>query len=225
MSSNTLRVALIIGAHPIDVPATLDVFESNPEIDVYPQDLPSFVADFGDVRSTYDVAVFYNFHGHGYCVDLTDEMAEQTREAIREIGEEGLGIVPLHHGVAAFPEMEEWTDVCGMSGEITDYHFDQQFQVDVAPESHPITADLESFDFTDETYEMDEPDEESTLLLTTEYEPSMHALAWVRQYRNSRVFCYQSGHDRDALENDTFRTVLARGIRWAAGADDAVTEN
>ncbi|WP_263018642.1 ThuA domain-containing protein [Natronobiforma cellulositropha] len=225
MSTDTLHVALVLGGHPIDVPATLEAFDSMDGIRAYPQDLPSFVANDGDACERYDAAVFYNYHGHGYCVDLTEEFARKARETVCEITAGGLGIVALHHGVLAFPEMDEWTAVCGLPGDSnSDYHFDQRVRVDLASPDHPITAGLPSFEYVDETYEMDEPDADSTLLLTTDHERSADAIAWTRQYRDSRVFCYQSGHGRSALEHGQVRTVLARGIRWAAGADgDAVT--
>jgi type 1 glutamine amidotransferase len=45
----------------------------------------------------------------------------------------------------------------------------------------------------------------------------MKTIAWTRQYKNARVFCYQSGHDNQAYANPNFRKVVARGIHWLAG--------
>ena len=55
------------------------------------------------------------------------------------------------------------------------------------------------------------------VLLTTEHQPSMRALAWTRQHMNSRVFCLQLGHDAKAWQDANFQQVLSRGILWASG--------
>lgn len=220
-TDDTLAVAFVIGGHSYEVPMTLTALESLPGMRFYPQDLPSFIRNKGDALERYDAAVFYNFHGHGIDVNLTDDARELALEAVRETGEAGVGILPLHHGVAAFPDAEEWADVCGLAGgSIDGAYTDQRFRVDVADRDHSITRGLDSFEFTDETYTMDEPDDDSEILLTTDHDPGMEALAWTRRYRNSRVFCYQSGHGRNAFTDRNFLTVLARGIRWVADADE-----
>jgi type 1 glutamine amidotransferase len=69
----------------------------------------------------------------------------------------------------------------------------------------------------DETYAMADAGTGSEILLTMDHPRSMKTIAWTRPYRNSRVFCFQCGHDNQAWENPNFREVLARGIRWTAG--------
>jgi len=69
----------------------------------------------------------------------------------------------------------------------------------------------------DETYTMKDPGEGSTILLSTDHPKSMKHLAWTREYRKSRVFCFESGHDDKAWSNSGFKKVLARGMQWCAG--------
>ncbi len=69
----------------------------------------------------------------------------------------------------------------------------------------------------DEAYAMEAIAGDSEILLTADHPLSMKAIAWTREYGRARVFCYQSGHDGQAYRNPSFRTVLARGIRWTAG--------
>jgi type 1 glutamine amidotransferase len=64
---------------------------------------------------------------------------------------------------------------------------------------------------------MNDAGEGSDVLLTTVHPESMKTIAWTRQYKNARVFCYQSGHDNQAYANPNFRKVVARGIHWLAG--------
>ena len=82
---------------------------------------------------------------------------------------------------------------------------------------HPITHGMTDFEMIDETYLMDEPGEGSEILLTTDHDVSMKNIAWVRQFRNARVFCYQSGHDNQTYADLNFRKVLERGIHWVTG--------
>ena len=69
----------------------------------------------------------------------------------------------------------------------------------------------------DETYSMASADQDSHLLLTTDHPNSMRVLGWTRQFENSRVFCYQSGHDNLTYVNPSFRKTILRGIQWCAG--------
>ncbi len=84
---------------------------------------------------------------------------------------------------------------------------------------HPITRELEDWDLIDETYDAADPGEGSDVLLSTPCAESLGAIAWTRRYRNAKVFCYQSGHDRAAYEDPRFRAVLARGILWTCGEE------
>jgi type 1 glutamine amidotransferase len=39
----------------------------------------------------------------------------------------------------------------------------------------------------------------------------------INQFKKARVFCLQPGHNNDSYADPQFRTVLSRGIQWAAG--------
>ena len=72
------------------------------------------------------------------------------------------------------------------------------------------------WEIVDEVYTLPAVGGDATVLLTTDHPRSTPTLAWTRQHRAARVFCYQSGHDRRVYEDPGFRTVLERGIRWVA---------
>jgi type 1 glutamine amidotransferase len=76
---------------------------------------------------------------------------------------------------------------------------------------------MKPWEMTDETYTMNEPGDDSEVLLTTTHEKSMKSIGWVRRFKSSRVFCFQSGHDNESWNNAEFRKMLERGIRWSAG--------
>ena len=209
-NDNTITAAVITGAHTFDVPGFQAAFWSMSDVDVYPQALENFVADHGGVRHQYDVLVFYNFH--------RPAPDAKTAEALSTLGETQQGIVVLHHALLAFPEWPRWSEICGIENRTFGFHMDQRVPVLVADPSHPITAGLADWELPDETYTMCDADEGSRILLTTDHTLSIRTLAWTRQVGNARVFCYQSGHDNAAFADQGFRTVLHRGIRWAAGA-------
>lgn len=207
---STVTAAVITGEHRFDVPGFQAAFRSMADVDVYPQDLDNFVADLGGVRDAYDVLVFYNFH--------RPAPDERTTAALESLGETSQGIVVLHHALLAFPEWPRWSEICGIDDRTFGYHMNQQVPVQVADPEHPITAGLADWELPDETYTMSSAEEGSRILLTTDHALSMRTLAWTRRFGKSRVFCFQSGHDNDAFADAGFRTVLHRGIRWAAGA-------
>ena len=209
-NGNTLTAAFITGAHTFDVPGFQAAFRSMSDIEVYPQALENFVADLGGVRDEYDVVVFYNFH--------RPAPDAKTATALESLGESSQGIVVLHHALLAFPEWPRWSDICGIDDRTFGFHHDQGVPIRVADPAHPITNGLADWEMPDETYTMCDADEGSHILLTTDHAKSMRTLAWTRQFGKARVFCYQSGHDNATFADPGFRTVLHRGIRWAARA-------
>jgi type 1 glutamine amidotransferase len=213
--ADTLAVAVLVDGHPHDVPGFQQALAAVDGVDCYPQDLMNFAVDAAGRREEYDAAVCYNFHGRSSFTDLSEEHYEQAKAALREFAAGGAGLVVLHHGLPAFPDWEWWSDAVGITDRDLDYEHDVDLEFQIAAD-HPITEGLSTWEMTDETYEMDEPD--GTVLVTTDHPTSMDAIAWTRRVDDARVFCYQSGHDRQAFETPEFRTVLGRGIEWTAGA-------
>ena len=207
---NTITAAVITGEHNFDVPGFQAAFRGMTDVDAFPQTLENFIADQGGVRDEYDVLVFYNFH--------RPAPDEQTAAALDSLGETSQGIVVLHHALLAFPEWPRWSRICGIDDRTFGYHMDQRVPIHVADPAHAITAGLADWEMPDETYTMSSADKDSRILLTTDHTLSMRTLAWTRQFGTARVFCFQSGHDNATFADPGFRTVLHRGIRWAAGA-------
>ncbi len=205
-----IKTAVITGQHAFDVPGFHALFRSIPEIDFYLQDLENFAADAGKVRDQYDALVFYNFHR------VTPDEGK-VREAIEGLGEDGTGILVLHHAILAFPEWQLWSDLCGIQDRSFGVQIDETVHVDIVDSQHPTTQGLNPWEMVDEIYIMADPGEDSELLLTTDHPDSMKTLAWARQYKNARVFCCQSGHDDQVFSDPNFRTVISQGIQWLAG--------
>ena len=214
--SGKIKTAVITGHHPFDVPAFHAAFRSMPEIDFYPQHMEEFAADEGKRRAEYDVLLFFNFHQTTPDSDQNSPERD-TRAALEQLGESEQGIFVLHHGILAYPQWQLWSDLVGIQDRRFGWHMDHRTYIEIATLQHPVTQGLSDWDMLDETYTMEEPGEDSQILLTTDDPQSMKSIAWTRRYKQARVFCFQSGHDHHAYANPSFRLVISRGIQWAAG--------
>jgi hypothetical protein len=213
--------AVVTGEHDFDVPSFQRMWRDLPGVDAYLQGLDNFGAADRRTRETYDVIAFYNFHQEN--PDHDDEWGEGIEAALADLGRTRQGVLVLHHAILAFPDLSLWSELTGIQNRSFDYHNDQRIQVSVAPLDHPVTAGLTDWEQEDETYTMHDAGPGSTVLLTTEHNPSMRTLAWTRTYRQSPVFCLQLGHDRLAFENPQFRQIVAQGIHWLAGRSEEVS--
>lgn len=215
MNDQKIQVAILTGGHPYDVPGFNKLFRNIPEVDYYIQAIEEFCTDLGSNSDKYDVVLFYNMT----IGTPQEEAAWNTvyKKAIEDIAERGQGIFVLHHAVLAFPEWDTWTAVTGIERSFTGYEFNKIVKLHIEDPSHPITKGIGDWEMIDETYQASSAGEGSNILITTDSPTNMKTLAWTRQYKNSRVFCYQSGHDKQTYENESFREILIRGIQWTCG--------
>jgi len=216
-NTGKLRVAVVTGRHPFDVPGFHAVFRSIPEIDPYIQHMEDFVSAPWDLRKEYEVVVFYNMHMETPG-DERDWWDEGTKAALEQLGETKQGVFLLHHAILAFPKWPLWSKITGIGAPHFTYHMDQAVRYEIADGGHPITRGMTPWEMVDETYKMSGPGPDSHVLITADHPLSMQTIAWARTFRAARVFCYQSGHDNQIYVNSSFRTVVTRGILWCAGA-------
>jgi len=214
MSAESIRTAIITGAHGYDVIGLHELIRGLEGVDGYFQHMDDFAASNQAVREGYDVVLFFSMR-----VDTpTDEgqpwYAGKPLTALEHLGETQQGILVLHHALLSYPRWALWSKLTGISDRSFSPHGNQTIHVDVASSDHPITEGLNGWDMTDETYKMAEPGSGSRILLTTDHAKSMRALAWTREYKKSRVFCFACGHDSQTWRNSMFREVLRRGIFW-----------
>lgn len=208
-----LKVAVVTGVHQYDVMGLNKLFGEISGIDAYILNMFDFATDIGKGSASYDVVVFYNMHG-----DMNGESmeAKKTREAIDNLGKTRQGIVLLHHAILAYRDNPIWNAISGIEKRKFDYFLDEKVSYDIVNPNHPITLGMNKFDMIDEVYTMDSASEDSDILITTDHPKSMKTIAWTREYKSSRVFCYESGHDSTSYENKNFKQILRNGIMWAA---------
>lgn len=217
LHDDSILTAVITGGHDYDVIGFQNMFRQIPGVNAYLQSLEDFAADTGYSRQRYDVLLFYNMH---LATPGTEpgRLGPQVKEAMDTLGRSEQGIFVLHHALVAFPDWELWGDICGIrQRRDTGGAGGQTVRLDVSDQNHPVTNGLCPWQMIDEVYTTADADEDSEVLLTTDHPESMSTIAWTRCFGNSRVFCYQSGHDRTSFDDPGFRTVLTRGVQWAAG--------
>ena len=224
-----VTVAVVTGEHPFNVPGFHNMFRSLPKVDYYPQHLVNFVSDMGRVRTRYDVVLFFNFHQDTPSENEPWWSFGRTKEALEELGETEQGIVVLHHAIYAFPQWDFWSRLVGIPHKDRTYVLDEigptlsfceMLHLEIADPRHPITRGLSAWDLYGETWDFGgtKPGPDChTLLVTDHPKMRLEAMAWTRQFKDARVFCLQPGHNNDSFADPNFRTVLSRGIQWAAG--------
>jgi hypothetical protein len=214
-----LKVAVVTGGHQYDVPNFHKLFRRMADLDVYIQHIEDFAASSQTVRDGYDVVLFYIMMVEGPTDEGRPGYAGKPKSALAQLGETKQGIFLLHHALLAYPAWPVWNELVGIQQPWADfgYRHDETLRVNIADPDHPITRGLASWEMIDETYRMKEPDKNSHILLTVDHERSMQAIAWTRQYKQSRVFCLQSGHDNQTWQNEQFYKIVQRGILWCAG--------
>ncbi len=208
------KVAVITGGHGFDVPRFHHLFRSLFDADVYIQHMEMFATSSREIREAYDVVLFF----HMLMKTPTEESDKAVKTALEELGETKQGLLVLHHSILAYPQWNLWSEIVGIEDRSKfDFYSEVTIHVDVMQADHPITQGLQGWDMADETYTANDADEGSDILLTTDHPKSMRTIGWTRQYKKSRVFCLESGHDNQTWMNHNFREVLRRGIQWCAG--------
>jgi len=211
--THKLQVAVIVENHPYDVVGFQKMLDSFIGCEFYVQPFDLFAQD-EDNKDKYDAVLFYSMHW-----DCPPEDNPVYKYVENELGS-GHGIIILHHALLSFQGWDLFTEVTGQRNRGGDgFKFTQNETVNckILDTGHPITEDISDFTVVDETYIMGEPEEPgNTILMTTDNETSIKNIAWTRQYKASRVFCYASGHDDSAYQNDSFQKVLRNGILWCA---------
>ena len=184
------------------------------------------------LRDDYDVVVFFNWHLDTPPAIEKGWWQQGTTEVLKQLGNQEQGIVVLHHAITAFPQWEFWSQLMGNRHEERSWHFenlgdlvkelsfDETLHIEIADSDDPITAGLVPWDIRGETWGPTIggfPGPDCHVLLTTNHpKMRMKAIAWKLQFRRSRVFCFQPGHDNYSWADKNFRKVLLRGIQWAA---------
>ncbi len=220
-SPGKIRVLLTVGGHGYEEEPFYAVFKAMPDVTFRIAQLPR---DAGllkpGLEKEIDVIVMY---------DMVAGITPEQQKAFVALLNRGIGLVSMHHNLAAHVNWPEFAKVIGGKFFVKEMEFrgekhkqsgwdhDQDLAITIADPNHPITKGLKNFQIHDETYCQYWTDPEVKVLLKTDHPKNDPEIAWVTKYGNSRVFYLMLGHDSKAYANPNFRDVVHRGIRWAAG--------
>jgi len=137
--------------------------------------------------------------------------------------EGGVGLAGYHGGMGdAFRESVEYQFMCGGQwvahpGDIIDYW------VDIARPDDPVMQGIARFPYRSEQYYMHVDPANEVLATTTfsgEHAPWVEGVVmpvvWKRHHGEGRVFYSSLGHQSQEFEVPQMRTILHRGMLWAA---------
>jgi type 1 glutamine amidotransferase len=135
----------------------------------------------------------------------------------------GVGLAGYHGGMCdAFREAVEYQFMCGGQwvahpGGIIDY------RVEIRRRDDPVMQGIDDFDYRSEQYYMHVDPSNEVLATTTfsgEHAPWTRGVVmpvvWKRRYGEGRVFYSSLGHVAREFEVPEMRTILERGMLWAA---------
>jgi uncharacterized protein len=135
----------------------------------------------------------------------------------------GVGLAGYHGGMCdAFREAVEYQFMCGGQwvahpGNIIDY------KVNITQSDDPIMKDISDFDYRSEQYYMHVDPSNEVLATTTfsgEHAPWIDGVVmpvvWKRRHGKGRVFYSSLGHVASEFEVPEMKTILRRGMLWAA---------
>ncbi|MDB6129645.1 MAG: hypothetical protein JWM04_752 [Verrucomicrobiales bacterium] len=213
-STNDLRVLVITGGHDHET-AFYGLFDGYKEFGWVPVS-DSTLAFKQDIRSKYDVLVFYDF---------TRDIDDKAKKNLRDFVESGKGVVVLHHGILSFQKWPWWYEevVGGLyrlesKGGIPNstVKFGEEHWITAAGQ-HPITEGLTPFHVTDETYKGLLISSNNIPLLLTDNATSDRTVAWIGPCTTSKVVFIQLGHDHSPFQHPSYRALVHNSILWTAG--------
>src|SRR5690349_6115893 len=107
-----LKLAVVTGGHPFDVPAFEHLLRALQGVDYYVQSLDDFTCS-PKTAAAYDVVLFYTMHQL-----KPDEplpwFQKKVFSTLEQLGNTAQGIVVLHHALLAFPDWPLWRDLTGL---------------------------------------------------------------------------------------------------------------
>ncbi len=213
-----VRVLIVTGGHAFQQEPFFAMFDTMSGIEYKHVPYPQAAELFGpELTANCDVIVFYDMWNK----PLTAEQKERFLKML----DKGIGIVALHHTLAAHQDWPVWSKLIGgmfyvkaVPGKSrSGWRHGQTIPVHIEDPDHPITKGMNDFTIQDETYNKYDTDESAHVLLTTEHPLSDRELAWVKSYGKCRVFYLQLGHDQHAYGHPAYRTLVERAINWSAG--------
>lgn len=171
------------------------------------------------------------------CVTMS-EISRPALDGLRAAVEAGTGLAGWHGGIAdSYRASSDYLQLVGgqfathpgrppheRCGEASDNYLDYTVEITELGRRHEITAGIEDFRLHTEQYWVLHDDLIDVLATTTHpvrpyhpwHRPTTSPAIWTREWGAGRIFVATPGHSVDVLEHPSVRTVIERGLLWAA---------
>jgi len=162
-----------------------------------------------------------------------EEFAGLQRAVLR-----GAGFAGWHGGIAdAYRNNADYLHMVGgqfahhagkdpaeRTGEQSDNYIPYTVHITELGASHPITRGIADFELVTEQYWVLSDEYNDVLATTTQevrpwdawHRPVTAPAVWVREWGEGRIFVSAPGHKLDVVQNPHVRTIIERGLLWAA---------
>ena len=157
---------------------------------------------------------------------------------LRAAVEAGAGMAGWHGGmVASYKNRTQYLHMMGAqfaehpgkhpderTGDQSDSYMPHTINITEFGRRHPITRGIDDFSLVTEQYWVLHDDYLDVLATTTQavrawdpwHRPVTSPAIWTRQWGKGRIFVITPGHQVEILEDPNVRTIIERGLLWAA---------
>jgi type 1 glutamine amidotransferase len=227
------RTALVVrggweGHHPVEATELFLPFLRENGFDVTVEDDPEVYADAARMAEV-DLVV--------QSVTMSQCSGEAVR-GLRDAVAAGTGLAGWHGGIAdSFRASADYLQLVGgqfathpskhpdlVVGDQTDNYLEYTVEITDLGRTHDITRGIEDFTLVTEQYWVLHDDLIDVLATTTHpvqpyhpwHRPLVSPAIWTRDWGQGRVFVSTPGHSLDVLQHADVRTIIERGMLWAA---------
>lgn len=148
------------------------------------------------------------------------EPSQEAMNGLLEFVRQGNGLVSLHFACSAFQNWNSYGELLGrVWKEGTGGHGPRgKFMVNMVARFHPITRGLLDFEADDELYAKLSGDSDIEILASahSDWSGRVEPIVFVKQFGSGRVYHNMLGHDVRARQLEPVRTLVRRGVEWAA---------
>ncbi len=233
MTKDPMRRALVVrggwdGHQPVESTDLFIPFLETNGFTVRVEDSPAIYEDAAELAAT-DLIV--------QTVTMSTIEREQTA-GLRAAVEAGTGLAGWHGGIAdSYRNDADYLQLIGAqfaahpgkpaaerAGGQADNYVPHLIEMTAAAAAHPITAGIDDFELVTEQYWVLHDDYLDVLATTTQgvraEDPWSREIVspaiWTRQWGAGRIFACTPGHRVEVLEHPSVRTIIERGLLWAA---------
>lgn len=227
------KTALVVrggwdGHQPVEATELFIPFLEQNGFTVRVEESPAVYAD-ADAMAGVDLIVQAN---------TMNTIEKEEFEGLRAAVESGTGLAGWHGGIAdSYRNNSDYLQMIGgqfashpgkhpdeRTGEQSDNYMPHRIEMTSAAAEHPITQGIADFELVTEQYWVLHDDYNDVLATTTQAvrpwdpwnRPVTSPAIWTRQWGAGRIFVSTPGHRVEILQDTNVRTIIERGLLWAA---------